>query len=86
MTDDRHGAALAKLERLLETAPPAELQPEEIAVLREMITAWRGLTAFGWLTGKLRRWAWPIGVGIGLYLALRGKPGVLDSLLRGPPS
>ncbi len=84
-THDLSEAALEKLQRMLDAEPVEPLKPEEIERLREMIVAWRGLTAMGWLAGACRRWLWIVGVAVGLWWALHGKPDIIGSILRGSP-
>jgi hypothetical protein len=85
MAHDLDGSASEKLLRVLDAESVGDLTPEEIARLREMIVAWRGLTAFGWLVGAVRRWLWLIGLIVGLYWAWRGRPELIGSLMPGPP-
>jgi len=84
-THELSESSLQKLQRILNGEPAEELTPEEIQVLREMIVAWRGLTAMGWLAGALRRWLWVVGVAVGLYFAWHGKPDIVESIVNGPP-
>jgi hypothetical protein len=81
--DANETAALAKLSHMLEEQGGQIFTPEEVATLRDMIVAWRGLAALGFVGGLLRPLAWVVGVALALFLALKGKLEPLTHILWG---
>lgn len=76
-------AALAKLKQLLDDKSIHIFTPEEVQTLRDMIKAWTGLAALGFIGRLLRPGVWFIGLGIALFLAAKGKLAPLASMLWG---
>lgn len=81
--DAAETAALSKLKELLDDQSIHIFTTEEVATLREMITAWRGLAALGFIGRLLRPGVWIIGIVVAIILAARGKFAMLLSMLWG---
>ena len=82
--DATETAALAKLSHMLEDQQGAQIfTAEEVATLRDMIVAWRGLAALGAIGGLIRPLAWIVGIALALFLALKGKLEPLTHILWG---
>ena len=81
--DAVEAAALAKLKQLLDDQDIQIFTKEEVETIRDMISAWRGLAALGFLGGLVRPAAWIVGAVIAIWLASKGKFDALTHVLWG---
>lgn len=54
---------------------------EEIVVIRQMITTWRGFSAIGAIMAVVRELFWFVGLAIAFYLAATGHIEFLSSII-----